>query len=47
MNLCHAISSAREHNDLVLEETLYAVLIRLYRSPQALLVWTDPHLKDE
>ncbi len=45
-NLCELVRLARSRvpPQLDLEESLYRLLIRLYRSPEALLTWTDPAL---
>lgn len=47
VNLCNAIYIAREHSDLDMEEELYNLLVRLYRSPESLIAWTDPSLKQD
>lgn len=45
--LCMAIYIAREHRRLDLEEELFALLIQLYRSPEALILWTSKSLVAE
>ena len=47
MNLCHAIFVARERGELALEEDLVAILIQIYRSPEAIITWTAPSLLEE
>eukprot|EP00730_Choanoeca_flexa_P018701 TRINITY_DN9110_c0_g1_i1.p1 TRINITY_DN9110_c0_g1~~TRINITY_DN9110_c0_g1_i1.p1 ORF type:complete len:901 (+),score=178.58 TRINITY_DN9110_c0_g1_i1:368-2704(+) len=46
-NLCKAIYIAREHGDLHTEEELFDLLLQLYRSPEALRLWTEPSLLQE
>eukprot|EP00045_Choanoeca_perplexa_P018139 m.279369 g.279369 ORF g.279369 m.279369 type:complete len:2344 (-) comp17729_c0_seq13:1260-8291(-) len=43
-NLCKAIYIAREHEDLTTEEELFELLLQLYRSPEALILWSQPSL---
>jgi len=40
VNICDAIYISRESEDLESEEALYQLLIQLYRSPEALIVWS-------
>jgi len=46
-NLCKAIYIAREHADLTTEEELFELLLQLYRSPEALILWSQPSLLDD
>lgn len=45
LNLVGAIYLARERGELDLEEDLFRLLVRLYRSPESLILWTEPALK--
>ena len=45
-NLCKAIYIAREHRRLEIEEELFYLLIQLYRSPEALIIWSRSSLLD-
>lgn len=40
VNICDAIYTSRESQDLGSEEALFRLLIQLYRSPEALIVWS-------
>lgn len=42
LELCMDLYMAREDNDLELEENLYRELIDLYRSPERMILRTDP-----
>ena len=42
-----ALYLSREHGELWTEESIFHLLIRLYRSPEALMVWTDESLLQE
>ncbi|EGD80710.1 hypothetical protein PTSG_01300 [Salpingoeca rosetta] len=42
-----ALYLSREHGELWTEESIFQLLLRLYRSPEALLVWTDEQLLHE
>lgn len=43
MNVCSIIYLARQLDppNLVLEEDLFSLLVEIYRSPEAIIVWTD------
>ncbi len=42
-NLCDAIYTARDFGDMAAEEALWHMLRQLYRSPEALIIWSRPH----
>lgn len=47
MNLCLDIYLVRENDEFKIEEELFAKLIFLYRSPETLIKYTKPKVKNE